>query len=90
MSSTSLRFALFGRKPLAAAAEEDVVLPELARSPSHQVNTDDLESKDVEKYPAPVANESERPSENAQDGVKAVEAITLSWSKGSLAAVYIW
>jgi hypothetical protein len=30
------------------------------------------------------------PDENAQDGVRIAEAMTLSWSKSSLIVVYIW
>lgn len=30
------------------------------------------------------------PDENAQDGVRMAEAMTLSWSKSSLVVVYIW
>lgn len=48
--------------------------------------------KDEEHVPA---TDGEKPAEelptgDAQDGVKAIEAITLSWSKGSLVAVYVW
>ncbi|KAI6089958.1 MFS general substrate transporter [Hypoxylon rubiginosum] len=47
--------------------------------------------KDEEHVPA---TDGEKPAEelptgDAQDGVKAIEAITLSWSKGSLVAVYV-
>jgi hypothetical protein len=30
------------------------------------------------------------PNANAQQGVRNVEAITLTWTKGSLAAAFIW
>lgn len=30
------------------------------------------------------------PDQNAQDGVKIAEAMTLSWSKSSLIVVYVW
>jgi hypothetical protein len=30
------------------------------------------------------------PDDNAQDGVRIAEAMTLSWSKSSLIIVYIW
>lgn len=32
----------------------------------------------------------ELPNESAQGGVKDIEAVTISWSKKSLAAVYVW
>ncbi|KAI1379297.1 MFS general substrate transporter [Hypoxylon crocopeplum] len=48
--------------------------------------------KDEEQAPAAVADlakPEELPTSNAQDGVKAIEAITISWSKSSLAIVYV-
>lgn len=47
--------------------------------------------KDEEQTPAAdFEKREELPTDNAQDGVKAIEAITISWSKNSLALVYVW
>ncbi|XXH03770.1 hypothetical protein Hte_010176 [Hypoxylon texense] len=46
--------------------------------------------KDEEQIPTTnFEKREELPTDSAQDGVKAIEAVTLSWSKGSLALVYV-
>ena len=48
----------------------------------------------VEEQRLPSADEKpieeQMPNETAQDGVKIAEAMTLSWNKSSLIAVFIW
>lgn len=48
------------------------------------------EEKPVGYGPDGDKNPEAVPDENAQDGVRIAEAMTLSWSKSSLIIVYIW
>lgn len=43
-----------------------------------------------DEYEAPEKPVDQRLEEDAQDGVRVMEAMTLSWSKTSLALVYFW
>ncbi|WVQ83191.1 hypothetical protein IAT38_005330 [Cryptococcus sp. DSM 104549] len=53
--------------------------------------TDDLESnKDAKDLAPETKPQEELPDETAQDGVKNVEAITLTWNRTSLTIVYIF
>lgn len=56
------------------------------------VNGKQPSSDDVELANRGVAElpESEKPSENAQGGVKQAEAITLTWTKQDLITTYVW
>lgn len=64
--------------------------PDCARE--HGIIASDMVNELDSKVPAEVIDQSageELPNEAAQDGVMQAEAITLSWTKKSLAAAYI-
>lgn len=52
-------------------------------------NEKNATSGSLEKASDSEAQEDEKPSEDAQNGVKKMEAVTLAWSKKSLAGVLI-
>jgi hypothetical protein len=52
-------------------------------------NEKNVTSGSLEKVSDSEAQEDEKPSEDAQNGVKKIEAVTLAWSKKSLAGVLI-
>lgn len=54
------------------------------------VNVESQKEKPVGYGPDGQENLDDVPDENAQDGVRIAEAMTLSWSKSSLIIVYIW
>jgi hypothetical protein len=51
-----------------------------------KVNHVDVDEEDVIRK----VEEANMPSQSAQEGVREVEAVTLSWTKTSLACAFIW
>lgn len=55
-----------------------------------QIRADDKEAGKIGMNEVPLPDKSDmKPSENAQSGVKKIEAVTISWSRGSMFAVLI-
>jgi hypothetical protein len=70
--------AVIGRKANNEAAEDPVTV---ANATADEKAHDGIPPEDVDL--------SDAPTENAQHGVRAAEAITLTWTKWSLVAVFI-
>jgi hypothetical protein len=56
--------------------------------PTNEKNMDtvDIDEEDAIRK----VEEANIPSQSAQEGVREVEAVTLSWTKSSLACAFIW
>jgi len=56
-----------------------------------QINAVDMDSnREKHMHVADGNVDAERPSEDAQNGVKKVEAVTLTWTKKELYFAYFW
>lgn len=62
---------------------------EKGQTPADPTNEKTTTSGSLEKVSDSEAQEDEKPSEDAQNGVRKIEAVTLAWSKKSLAGVLI-
>ena len=62
---------------------QDITLAENSKDPAVVYSTDAPAGNDNDEAP------SELPSEDVQGGVQNIEAVTLTWSKKSLVAVFI-
>ena len=80
--SSRLRSALWRR------ATDESITP-VAVAETQQSKTDASPESGVQPQATDVKPEDERPTENTQHGVQGVEAVTLSWSKRTLIAVFI-
>ena len=55
-----------------------------------QIRADDKEAGNIDMNEVPMPDKSDiKPSEDAQSGVKKIEAVTISWSRGSMFTVLI-
>lgn len=80
------------QKKLSRSSGAPVTQSSSNSGPSHGIVTAENITLRDSKFPEEVVDNAaseELPNEAAQDGVKKAEAITLSWSKSSLAAAYI-
>ena len=67
----------------------DSVMADLPASERPSERTDDLETKAPAETVGEPSDSETTPNEQAQDGVTNAEAITLTWTKKSLAVTYI-
>jgi hypothetical protein len=73
----------------AAAQHKDTPSPEPSEHEDKATTTPEADEKDVELSPIPLTSDtSEVSSQNVQEGVRRVEAITQSWSKKALITIY--
>jgi hypothetical protein len=54
-----------------------------------EIRADDKEAGNIDMNELPTGKEDTKPSENAQSGVQKIEAVTISWSRGSMFTVLI-